>query len=301
VLSAGLVAPGSCLQSQTGEMFFGGADGLYAFHPEKIRENLVIPPVAITALKIFNETVRRALLPDEQIRLSHQENYISFEFAALDFVAPEKNQYAYMLEGLDRDWVYAGTRRHVDYPNLRPGDYVFRVKGSNNDGVWNEKGAAVRITVEPPFWQTWTFRGIVLVVLVVSVISGYRQRVRSIEAHSRQLEAQVKERTSQLEALYRADEELYRHLHLDQVLQALMSKCHPSRGIVKVEHALAWPLFPWLSEYERGHRMGARVYFDCTWPVHWDPSEVPVRMSFNEAYPKEVQQKALEKLRKFGF
>lgn len=88
---------------------------------------------------------------------------------------------------------------------------------------------------------------------------------------------------------------------MDQVLHALMSKCHPSRGIVKVEHALAWPLFPWLSEYERGHRMGARVYFDCTWPVHWDPSEVPVRMSFNEAYPKEVQQKALEKLRKFGF
>ena len=86
--------------------------------------------------------------------------------------------------------------------------------------------------------------------------------------------------------------------NMDEVLHAMMSKCHPSRGIVKVEQALAWPLFPWLSEYERGHRMGARVYFDCTWPVHWDPSEVPARMSFKEAYPEEIQQKALEKLRK---
>ncbi|MBW1800656.1 MAG: UbiD family decarboxylase, partial [Deltaproteobacteria bacterium] len=89
--------------------------------------------------------------------------------------------------------------------------------------------------------------------------------------------------------------------NMEEVLHAMMSKCHPSRGIVKVEQALAWPLFPWLSEYERGHRIGARAYFDCTWPVHWDPAEIPARMSFKEAYPEEVQQKALEKLRKYGF
>jgi len=89
--------------------------------------------------------------------------------------------------------------------------------------------------------------------------------------------------------------------NLGQVFHALMTKCHPARGIAKLEHALAWPLFPWLSEYERKHRMGARVYFDCTWPVYWDPSEVPARMSFAEAYPREIQQKAVAKLRKNGY
>ena len=89
--------------------------------------------------------------------------------------------------------------------------------------------------------------------------------------------------------------------NMDQVLHAMMNKCHPSRGINKVEHALAWPLFPWLSKYERKHRIGARVYFDCTWPVHWDPEDVPSRMSFQEAYPEDVQKRALNKLQRNGF
>ena len=161
-----------------------------------------------------NETVDQYLPADEHMRLSHRENYLSFEFAALDYTIPERNEYAYMLEGLDEDWVYAGTRRHVDYPDLRAGEYVFRVKGSNSDGVWNEEGATVRITITPPPWETWWFRGIVLLVVAGSVITGYWLRVRSIEARSRELESQVTERTSQLEALYRADEELYRHLQL---------------------------------------------------------------------------------------
>ena len=88
--------------------------------------------------------------------------------------------------------------------------------------------------------------------------------------------------------------------NLGQVFHALMTKCHPLRGIVKLEHALAWPLIPWLSARERDYRIGARVYFDCTWPVDWEPSEVPKRMSFAEAYPKEVQQKALTRWRKYG-
>jgi hypothetical protein len=112
---------------------------------------------------------------------------------------------------------------------LRGGDYVFRVKGSNNDGVWNEEGIAIYITVTPPFWETWWFRGIILLMLAGSVIGGYRLRVTSIEARSRRLEKEVNERTyeierrtQELEALYRADEEMHRYLHLDHVLQALV-------------------------------------------------------------------------------
>ena len=220
---------GACFQSDSGEMFFGGIQGFSAFFPEQVEDNPHLPPIVITAFSKFNQTVRTDLTANEHLQLSYKDNFISFEFAALDYTAPDKNQYAYMLERQDEDWVYAGTRRHADYTNLRGGDYVFRVKGSNNDGVWNEEGVAVYITVTPPVWETWWFRGIVVLLLVGSVISGYRLRVRSIEARSRELENQVEERTheieqrtQELEALYRADGELYRHLHLDEVLQALV-------------------------------------------------------------------------------
>jgi len=231
VLSAGAAGPGSCLQSRTGEVIFGGLDGLYLFHPEEIKENRIPPPVAITALKVLGETAHRNLSGDEQIQLPYQDNFLSFEFTALDYTIPEKNQYAYRLEGLDRDWIYAGTRHYADYPDLKPGDYVFRVKGSNSDGVWNEEGIAVRITVEPPFWQTWAFRIIVAAALVLLIIGIYRQRVQNIQARSRELERQVEARTQEIKQLSEKAQELAvmeerqrlaRDLH-DAVSQTLFS------------------------------------------------------------------------------
>jgi len=189
---------GAHFTSDSGEMFFGGIQGFNAFYPELITGNPHIPPIVITAFSKFNEVVRTDLLPNEHIRLSYKDNFISFEFAALDYTAPDKNQYAYILEGQNQDWVYASPRRHVDYTNLRGGDYVFRVKGSNNDDVWNEEGVAVYLTITPPVWETWWFRGIIVLVLVGSAIGGYRLRVRSIEARSRELERQVEERTIEL-------------------------------------------------------------------------------------------------------
>jgi signal transduction histidine kinase len=131
--------------------------------------------------------------------LTHRENFVSFDFAALDYNNPNGNEYAFRMVGVDEDWVYAGTRRHADYPNLRPGDYVFRVKGSNSDGVWNEEGTSVHITIQPPFWGTWWFRGILLLALAGVAFGAYRLRVRSVEARSRELEVQVTERTAELE------------------------------------------------------------------------------------------------------
>jgi len=185
-------------QSERGEMFFGGANGFNAFYPERIPENPHPPPIAITAFSLFNEVVRRDLPANEHIELSYEDNFISFEFAALDYTAPEKNHYAYMMEKVDQDWVYAGTRRRAGYTDLRPGNYVFRVKGSNNDGVWNEEGMAVYITVTPPLWETWWFRGIVALALLGSAIGAYHLRVRSLAARSRELERQVAQRTAEL-------------------------------------------------------------------------------------------------------
>ncbi len=189
---------GAHFTAENGEMFFGGIRGFNAFYPRRVTANPHVPPVVITAFSKLNQVVRRDLAPNEHIQLSYRDDFISFEFAALDYSAPDKNEYAYILEGQNPEWVYAGTRRRVDYTNLRGGDYVFRVRGSNGDGVWNADGTAVYVTVTPPPWETWWFRAVVLLALVGLVLGGYRARVRNIQARSRELEEQVAQRTLEL-------------------------------------------------------------------------------------------------------
>ncbi len=189
----------ACFQNEEGEMFFGSLVGLNTFFPEQIRDNPHPPPVVITALNLRNQVLRTDLPLDEEIKLSYRENYLSFDFAALDYTAPAKNQYAYQMEGLDDDWVEAGTRRHADYPNLKPGTYTFRVKASNNSGVWNEQGTEVQITITPPLWQTWWFFGLLGLALAGTVFGGVRLRLKGLEKRSRDLERQVSERTRELE------------------------------------------------------------------------------------------------------
>jgi signal transduction histidine kinase/ligand-binding sensor domain-containing protein len=219
-LPAGGFVQTAVFQSTGGEILIGSSDGLVAFYPARIPENRQPSPIVITALSLFNEAVRRDLPPDEPIDLTYKQNFLSFEFAALDYTAPEKNQYAYKLEGVDADWVQAGTRRRADYPNLKPGSYVFRVKGSNNAGVWNEEGTAVRITITPPPWGTWWFRGLALLVLIGAVFGAYRLRVRSIEARSRELEWQVADRTAQLsQANVHLEREIAERIQVEEALR----------------------------------------------------------------------------------
>jgi ligand-binding sensor domain-containing protein/signal transduction histidine kinase len=219
----------TCYQNEQGEMFFGGMQGLSTFFPDQVHDNPIPPLVVITALNQRNQVLRTDLSPDELIELSYEDNYLSFDFVALDYHAPAKNQYTYKMEGVDTDWIEAGTRRHADYPELRPGTYTFRVKASNNSGIWNEQGAALFITIRPPYWQTWWFRGLIAALLVLGAVGVYRLRIRGIQDRNLGLEQQVQERTAEIEhrrqemeALYRADEELYRHVHLNDVLQALV-------------------------------------------------------------------------------
>ena len=163
----GVLSERAAYRSRRGELFFGGLGGLSHFFPGEIRTNTMPPPVVITELRILNRAVEvgapgsplsRHIAETQEITLSHRQNVITLEFAALDFAVSGKNRYAYRLEGLEPDWNMVGTQHSATYAGLRPGDYVFRVRASNSDGVWNTTGASLRIRVRPPFWMTLWFR-----------------------------------------------------------------------------------------------------------------------------------------------
>jgi ligand-binding sensor domain-containing protein/signal transduction histidine kinase len=189
------------LKAKDGTIYWGGANGLYRFFPEKMKNNPHVPPVVLTEFRVFNEAVKPALplarqmalagrakalgrpgldsaiSAQKQIKLAHNQNSFSFSFAALDFTRPLSNQYVYRLEGIDQDWIETGNRRYANYTHVPPGEYVFRVKGANNDGVWNETGATVKIIITPPFWQTWWFRLLALGVFVGLLEALHKYRV----------------------------------------------------------------------------------------------------------------------------
>lgn len=216
--------PAAYFQNSQGELYFGGAQGLNAFFPQQVQDNPIPPQVVITSVKIFNKTVQTDISSNETIQLSYQDNFISFEFSALDYNAPGKNQYAYQLEGVDKGWVYAGTRNYANYTNLPGGNYVFLVKATNNDGVWNSQGITLRIHVSPPFWQTWWFIGIIGLTVVAGSIGAYRLRVRDIQARNRELTKRVDQRTHELAAINTIVAVVNRSLDLTEVLNAALDK-----------------------------------------------------------------------------
>lgn len=172
----------AALRGAQGRFFFGGLRGITAFDPAAIRDNPYVPPVVITQMTKVSRSESVALNPSGQtpVVLDYRDRVFTFTFAALNFTHPEKNQYAYRLDGFEDSWVEAGTRRTVRYTNVPPGEYIFRVKGSNNDGLWNEEGASIRVTITPPFWQTGWFRVLMGVLLVGAVVLAYRLRVRHL-------------------------------------------------------------------------------------------------------------------------
>lgn len=186
---------GASFRDESGEMFLGGVNGLTAFHPDSIHDNLNIPPVVITNFRLFNEEVpigedsplHESVSGAKVIYLRHDQNSVSFEFASLDYAAPSKNQYAYKFEGIDKDWVHSGSRRFINYANLSPGEYLFRVKASNNDGIWNEQGTTLSIVVLAPWYQRWWAYGLYTIVFLGMVMSIYRVRINRLKLEHRVL------------------------------------------------------------------------------------------------------------------
>jgi len=209
------------LKADNGEMFFGGTNGLNTFFPNRIKTNKFIPPVYITGFQIFNKDIlaghpgsplKTDITDTKEVKLSYKQTSIAFDFAALDYTVAENNQYAYQLEGFDKEWNYVGNTRKASYTSLEPGTYFFRVKASNNDGLWNQKGTVVKIVVAPPFWATWWFRILMLALVTGSACAYYNNRINTIKKQKAELEKQVKERTTEVvnkaEELSRQSEEL---------------------------------------------------------------------------------------------
>lgn len=197
-------------KNRRGWLYFGGINGFNAFNPKEIRDNQNIPPVVLTDFQIANVSVRpgqsldgqvileRSITQTRSLELSWKQRKIAFEFAALDYTCPEKNQYAYLLEGFEKEWNYVGTRRFASYSNLPPGQYVFRVKASNNDGYWNEAGTAITIRIIPPFWRTWWFYALVVLLGVGVIYGGFRYRLAQVKRRQEELERLVVRRTKEL-------------------------------------------------------------------------------------------------------
>jgi PAS domain S-box-containing protein len=181
-----------------GTIYIGGINGFNLFNPEDIKPNPVPPQVVVTKFEVFNEPMAADLSGREPVHLSHNQDFISFEFAAFDFQAPQKNQYAYLLEGFDEDWIEAGHRRYATYTNLPGGEYIFRVKASNSDGTWNDTGVAIPVIITPPIWQTFWFNGSLIIVLGVLAAGGIRWRLNMVREQTLHLEAEVAERTAEL-------------------------------------------------------------------------------------------------------
>lgn len=167
---------GAHFQSKTGRMYFGGEKGAVSFHPDSLLLNTHVPPIVIATVRVLNKPYPMNA-PRE---FSYDQNSIEFEFVALDFTNPSRNQYAYMVEGLDQSWIHAGVRRYANYPHLEPGTYTFRVKGSNNDGVWNEQGASYTFTVLPPFWKTAWFISFAALAMIGIGVAAYNYRVNRL-------------------------------------------------------------------------------------------------------------------------
>ena len=200
---------GAACKSRNGQMFFGGINGVNAFYPDSIKSNSFIPPIVFTDFKIFNEPVpigeksplKKHISETEEIALSYKDNVFSFEFVALHYSIPKRNRYAYKMEGIDEDWIHLGTRKYVPYNRLPAGEYVFRVKGSNCDGVWNDQGASIKIHILPPYWQTAWFRGCVVFIVLFAVALVFQNRTKSIRNRNKLLEISVEQRTAELKKI----------------------------------------------------------------------------------------------------
>jgi signal transduction histidine kinase/ligand-binding sensor domain-containing protein/CheY-like chemotaxis protein len=229
-------SPGACSMSIQGELFFGGRSGVTGFYPSEISDNKFIAPILITDIKLFNESmlnpllltneklkIRHDFLTERNIVLTYNQNVLTIEFVAFNYINPQKNRYAYKLEGFDDHWDTIMNKRDVTYTNLNPGTYTFVVKASNSDGYWNEKADKLIITIVPPVWKRLWFRLLIILLVGSLIFLALYMRFQRIKAAKILLEQTVNERTQELqnanEEILQQHQELAKHRdHLEDIV-----------------------------------------------------------------------------------
>ena len=193
--------PNSCLLSSDGRIYFGTIQGFNAFRPQQVKLNHIAPSVAITSLSLFNKRVEvgsdklpEALDKVDEISLSHDENAVTFSFSALSYVSPEKNLYSYKLDGFDDEWTTTHEPR-ATYDNLPAGSYTFRVKATNNDGVWSDNEATLQVVVHPPFW--WSLPAKIIYLLLIGLLVWYEWKKLKLR-HQQELDSLAEKKELEL-------------------------------------------------------------------------------------------------------
>ena len=222
----------AAMRARSGELYFGGVNGFNVFEPAAIRSNRNPPPVVLTDFLKFNTSVGfgRPLAEVDEIQLGYKDSVVAFEFAGLDYSAPEKNSYMYMLEGFDRDWIRSRGLRRATYTNLHAGSYVFRAKASNNDGVWNNEGLTVRLLVAAPPWRSWWAYGLYALVLAALAVwtsrSLQRRRLHALELEraNTALKLEIKDRQTKEKALETEKRKAQQYLEVAEVIIMALDK-----------------------------------------------------------------------------
>jgi len=191
----------ACCLSPDGEVFFGGMNGFNSFYPDSLADNPYVPEIVFTSFQKTTKEGKTILDVDDgdRMELGYKDQTFTIEFAALEYTNPDKNQYAYKLEGVSDNWIETGNRRFVPFSNLPPGEYTFRVKGSNNDGIWNENGPSLKIIIHPPWWRSNYAWMAYLVIMAGMILIFIRLRERNLVRERNLLEEKVRLRTVQIE------------------------------------------------------------------------------------------------------
>lgn len=267
-----------------GEIYFVSKNkGVNVFLPDRIVDNVYIPPVILTDFQLYNRSIEKygedSVLPGpindvDKLRLSQDQSVFTIHFAALNYKTPEKNLYQYKLEGFDPDWSPESVKRSATYTNLDAGEYTFRVRASNNDGVWNTEGKSIKIIILPPWWESLWFRATMAVILLFLIYSAYRLRVESVHRRNRLLEDLVKERTSELEK----SEARFRGLSESTYEGIVM---HDQGKIIDANQAILNIL-----DYSRSEFVGGEVK-NFVSPKSWNLVVENIRLQYEEPYEAE--------------
>lgn len=188
-------------KSPDGEIFFGGMNGLNSFYPDSLSDNPFIPPVVVTGFEKIQSGQKIIINIEgmQKVKLNYNDYVFTISFASLDYTRPENNRFAYKMEGLMNEWVEIGTRNFVPFTNVPPGNYIFRIKGTNNDGVWNENGSSIPIIIYPPWWKSTIAYLSYFVLIILGIIFFIKGREHRIIHEKKVLEIKVKERTEEIQ------------------------------------------------------------------------------------------------------